>query len=331
MTAANGGKAPPTKRAKSHLVEIAMMAVAKYPDSHIEIALEFLKEAVPDFCRESNDRLVKVGRNLDSLVSLRDEIPLQESLELLVQECEILIQPEGIKVPKVRFGKTELQMPIVTLGCMRFQQQWNAANAPTMNKVYSECQDNLATILKRAILDYGINHIETAIAYGTSEMQLGVALKQLFITGQVRREDLIIQTKVNIKEDPKEFRSLLEKSFNNLQVDYLDLFAFHGFNGAWQWDWMFRDRSDNCWNVVEEYRKAGKIRFVGFSTHGPTELISRAIETDKFDYLNLHHHFCGSYTASGDGPNGIGNLHCLRLMKERDMGGRFWKVFPARW
>jgi predicted aldo/keto reductase-like oxidoreductase len=105
-------------------------------------------------------------------------------------------------------------------------------------------------------------------------------------------------------------------SFKNLQIDYLDLFAFHGLNGEWQWSWMFEGET-NCWSIIEEYRAAGKIRFVGFSTHGPTDLINRLIETDKFDYANVHYHFCGSYTASGDGPDHTGNISCLRKMKER--------------
>jgi hypothetical protein len=309
----------PEAKRNEGLVERAESALAAHPDSDIEAALEFLKDAVPAFCKESNDRLVKVGRSLRSLVSLKDEIPLQESIALLIQECEILIQPD-IKVPKVRFGKTELAMPIVSLGCMRFQQQWGD-KVSNINMVNSDCQDNLVAVLKQA-LAYGITHIETARGYGSSELQLGVALKQLFMTGQAKREDFIIQTKVNANADPQIFRSTLEKSFKNLQVDYVDLFAFHGFNGEFQWDWVFGGE-DNCWNVIQEYKDAGKIRHVGFSTHASTEFICKAIKTNKFDYVNQHHHFCGSYTASGDGTGGIGNLECLRLMKERDMGGAY--------
>jgi diketogulonate reductase-like aldo/keto reductase len=340
---------PDSKRPKSSLVETAEAAIAKYPDSDVEIALEFLKEVLPSFCKESNDRLVKMGRSLKSLISLKESVPLQSCIENLVEECQILTQTD-IKVPKVRFGKTELQMPIVSLGCMRFQQQWGD-KITNMNMVGSDCQgmsrvtssfvrhlcdiwshslsllatgiiiDNLVAILKHAILDFGINHIEAARGYGSSELQLGVALKQLYASTDIKREDLIIQSKVPSDKNVDEFRRRMELTFRNLQVDYLDLFAFHGFNGEWQWEWMFGGE-DNCWNVIQEYKAAGKIRHVGFSTHGPNELISRAIETDKFDYVNLHHHFCGSYTASGDGPNGTGNLKCLRLMKERDMGGK---------
>jgi predicted aldo/keto reductase-like oxidoreductase len=205
---------------------------------------------------------------------------------------------------------------------MRFQQQWGTS-LTKMNQISTDCQDNLVAILRRAILEFGINHIETARGYGCSELQLGCAFQQLFASGEIQRKDLIIQTKVPPYEDPNEFREQLEQSLASLQLDYIDLFGFHGLNGTWQWDWMFRDDPEkgNCWQVIQEYRQAGRIRFVGFSTHGPTDLIHRLIETDKFDYANVHHHFCGSYTASGDGPGHEGNISCLRKMKERDMGG----------
>jgi hypothetical protein len=323
---ATGDASYTTKRARctESALKIAEDALAAHPNSDIEIAIAFTKKLVPEFVKESNDRLVKVGRSLKSLFAMKDEVPLEPSLELLIQECELLTRPVdcSIQVPKVRFGKTELQMPIVTLGAMRFQQQWGPA-ITTMNQVGSDCQDNLLGILKRCI-DFGITHIETAKAYGSSELQLGCALQQLFASGYVKREDLIIQSKANPAANTKDFRAIVEGHFASLQVEYLDLFAFHGLNGDWQWDWMFGggDDGDNCWNVIQEYKAAGKIRHIGFSTHGSTELIRKYIETDKFEYVNLHYHFCGSYTASCMGVKGTGNLDSLRMMKERDMGGK---------
>jgi Aldo/keto reductase family len=318
------------KLSEEDLMELAKQCVDLHPNSDIEIALTFVKETAPQFAKESNDRLVKVGRNIKSLVEAAAStdpdataLPTKEALELQVQECQLLSQSSTLKVPKVRFGKTNLQMPIITLGCMRFQQRWGDT-VQTMNQVYSDCQDNLVAILRRAILDYGINHIETARGYGSSELQLGCAFQQLFATGEIQRENLILQTKVGPRDDPKEFRKLLEQSFAALQVDYIDLFAFHGLNGDWQWEWIFgtEGREENCWSIIQEYKAAGKIKYIGFSTHSPTDLINKLIETDKFDYANVHHHFCGSYTASGDGPDHMGNISCLRKMKERDMGGR---------
>ena len=48
----------------------------------------------------------------------------------------------------------------------------------------------------------------------------------------------------------------------------------------------------------------------------------RVIESDAFDYVNLHYHFLGSYTASGDGERARheGNVANVRLAHEHDMG-----------
>jgi predicted aldo/keto reductase-like oxidoreductase len=45
-----------------------------------------------------------------------------------------------------------------------------------------------------------------------------------------------------------------------------------------------------CMEVIREYQQKGKIRFIGFSTHGMTPFITEAIETGLFDYVNLHYH-----------------------------------------
>jgi uncharacterized protein len=210
-------------------------------------------------------------------------------------------------------------MPILTLGCMRFQQEWGP-RITNMNMVGSDCQDNLVRILKRAICDFGINHIETARGYGSSELQLGVALKQLFDSGVVNRQDIILQTKVGACSTAAEFRRTLETSFALLQVDYVDLFSFHGLNLPHQYDWVFNNGlNGNCIDVVKEYVAAGKIRHVGFSTHAPEDLIRKLIETDAFSYVNLHYHYFGSYTTTGYGPS-KGNLDNIRLLNEKDMG-----------
>ncbi len=155
--------------------------------------------------------------------------------------------------------------------------------------------------------------------YGSSEIQIGQLLQDLYKEGVTKREDLIIQTKVNAMK-PAEFRKTLESSFDHLKTDYLDLFSFHGINLDSQFDLIFNNPDgENLIDIIREYQKEGKIRHVGFSTHGQPEIIKKCIETDVFEYCNLHYHYFGSYTASGGGIGGC-NLEILRLMKERDMG-----------
>ena len=72
-----------------------------------------------------------------------------------------------------RFGKTELSMPVISCGGIRYQHKWD--DIP-WGEVPREGQENIEKILARA-LELGINHIETARGYGSSEMQLGFAPK----------------------------------------------------------------------------------------------------------------------------------------------------------
>ena len=138
------------KRVKStiDLIGIAKDAFEAHPNSDVEVAIEFVKNVGShEFLKLShscNDRLVKVGRSIVNLMTTIKEMKeqqqqdgggtnvedyLQSSLELLVQECELISVSNNnndinVRVPTVRFGKTEIQMPIVTLGAMRFQQKW---------------------------------------------------------------------------------------------------------------------------------------------------------------------------------------------------------------
>jgi predicted aldo/keto reductase-like oxidoreductase len=175
---------------------------------------------------------------------------------------------------------------VFTMGGMRTQQSWGrsgASSITSMSEVDEECQNNFVNILERA-LELGINHFETARGYGCSELQYGDALRLLFARG-IQRKDIILQTKVSPFATPKEFRETLDLSLSLLGVDYIDLFAFHGINTETKLEWTMRQ--GGCMEVAREYQRAGKLRWIGFSTHAMTPLIIKAIETDAFDYVNL--------------------------------------------
>jgi len=62
-----------------------------------------------------------------------------------------------------RFGRTEYRMPVFSCGGMRYQQSWK-----TGDPVSDENQANLEACIRRSV-ELGINHMETARGYGTSE------------------------------------------------------------------------------------------------------------------------------------------------------------------
>jgi uncharacterized protein len=182
-----------------------------------------------------------------------------------------------------RFGRTELQMPVLSCGGMRYQYRWQDVSP---GEVPAAHQQNLESTIHRA-WELGINHIETARGYGSSEMQLGQILPTF------PRDRLIVQTKVSPKPDPQEFQETVEKSLAYLQLDYVDLLGLHGINTPEILDYSLRP--GGCLAVARQLQAEGKIRFIGFSTHGPTDLIVQAIETDQFDYVNLHWYYINQF------------------------------------
>ena len=185
-----------------------------------------------------------------------------------------------------RFGRTEIQMPVFSCGGMRYQHKWDDI-AP--EDVPKDGQRNLEATILRA-LEVGINHIETARGYGSSEMQLGWILPRL------PRGKMIVQTKVAPFATAKEFVETFETSMRYLKLDHVDLLTLHGINNAELLDWSLR--KGGCLDAARQLQREGRCRFVGFTTHATTDLILRAINTGEFDYVNLHWYFVNDFNWS---------------------------------
>src|SRR5262245_7066801 len=178
-----------------------------------------------------------------------------------------------------RFGRTELTMPVFSCGGMRYQFKWDdvpPAEIPPDN------QANLEATVLRA-LELGINHIETARGYGTSEMQLGRLLPSL------PREKFVLQTKVSPKPTAEEFLQTFDTSMKYLRMDYVDLLALHGVNNRELLG--FGLRKNGCVAAARKLQREGRVRFIGFSTHATTDVILEAVNSGEFDYINVHWYF----------------------------------------
>ncbi len=132
----------------------------------------------------------------------------------------------------------------------------------------------------------GINHLETARGYGKSEQYLGKILKTEL---NVPREQLHITTKLPPTPDADLMRQWLDESLERLQLDYLDFLAIHGINTWEHLAWV--ESPKGCMQAVRDALAQGRVRHVGFSTHAPLEVILGAINTDLFEFVNLHYYY----------------------------------------
>lgn len=186
-----------------------------------------------------------------------------------------------------RFGKTNLHLSVFSLGTMR----------------YVASEHNARQTIQQAVL-LGINHLETARGYGKSELYLGAALKSEL---PMPRSQLNITTKISPMGDVDSMRRCIDESLQRLGLDYLDCLAIHGLN---TWEHLdLVQLAGGCMQAVQEAVADGRVRHVGFSTHGPLEVILAAINTDLFEFVNLHYYYFFQRNAAA-----------IQLAHEKDMG-----------
>ncbi|AIQ95825.1 Aldo/keto reductase family [Prochlorococcus sp. MIT 0604] len=180
---------------------------------------------------------------------------------------------------------------------MRFQKSWDELD---FSEVSYEEQIKLENILDLAS-QYGFSHVETAKYYGTSEVQLGMCFKN------TKKIPNIIQTKIPPNSDPKIFERDVKTSIEKLKVKKIDLLAIHGINTAEHLHQSIRD--GGCIDILRNFQKENLIGSIGFSTHGKSSLIEKAISTNLFDYVNLHWYFINQE-----------NTKVINLANKHDLG-----------
>lgn len=166
-----------------------------------------------------------------------------------------------------RFGKTEMNLSVFTLGLMRYM---------------SEDPESSIRVVRRAV-ELGINHLETARNYGNSEDLLGQALKC------IDRGKVYITTKVRPCKTYDEFMAEFETSMSKIGIDVLDNLDLHGINNAETFGWAVDE--NGTWKAVRRLMDAGTIRHIGFSTHGLTDIILQTVNTGLFESVNLHYYW----------------------------------------
>ena len=184
-----------------------------------------------------------------------------------------------------RFGKTNLNLSLFSLGTMR---------------CLASPQLAISTI-KNAIA-LGINHLETARGYGKSEEYLGLALQSGL---PVARENLYLTTKLPPTRDRALMAQWIDESLTRLQLDYIDCLAIHGINTQQH----LASVTQGSIEAINQAQRQGKIRHLGFSTHGSLDLILAAIESDLFEFVNLHYYYFWQR-----------NEKAIALAKKKDLG-----------
>lgn len=157
-----------------------------------------------------------------------------------------------------RMGHTGLQVPALGFGAFKIGRN-QEVKYPTS---YDLPDEATVSNLLNAVLDLGCTLIDTAPAYGLSEVRIGRAIGH-------RRSEFVLSTKVGETFEngrsrydfsPKAVRESLDRSLRNLRTDVLDIVFIHS-NGE---DRQIIEQTDTV-SILQEYRARGLVRAIGLS------------------------------------------------------------------
>ena len=214
------------------------------------------------------------------------------------------------------FGKTGLKVSALGFGTMRL---------PLLEDGVTVDEKEAVRIIRHAI-DSGVNYVDTAYPYhqGTSEIVVGKAL------GDGYRDKVFLADKSPIWKLEKEsdFDSILEEQLQKLQTDHIDFYLLHALN---------KERFEKIKNFhlidhMLEARKAGKIRYLGFSFHDDLEMFKQIVDyTDQWDFCQIQYNYAGErYQAGTAGLMAAAERGLAVFVMEPLLGGRLAGKLPPR-
>jgi aryl-alcohol dehydrogenase-like predicted oxidoreductase len=161
-------------------------------------------------------------------------------------------------IPKQPFGRTGHASTRILFG------------AYALSKATQVEADRILELL----LEYGVNHIDTAILYGNAEKRIGPWMEK-------HRGDFFIATKTRRRTYQGAWDDL-QRSLDRLRVDYVDLWQMHGLTSPAGWE-----RAMGPGGTLEafvEARDRGLVRFLGVTGHGLKAPAMHLRSLERFDF-----------------------------------------------
>jgi predicted aldo/keto reductase-like oxidoreductase len=188
------------------------------------------------------------------------------------------------------------KVSLLGFGCMRFPMMEDENGNRMVN------QDAVNELIDHAIKN-GINYFDAAPPYlgGLCEAATGIALKRH------KRDKFFIATKMSNFRDYsfEAAKAMYEKSFEDLQADYIDYYLLHSVGGG-EGIKTFNERfiDNGVLDFLLEEKKAGRIRNLGWSFHGDVAVFDHMFELGiQWDFAQIQMNYIDWQHASGRNVN----------------------------
>lgn len=179
---------------------------------------------------------------------------------------------------KDRYGNELSQLGF---GCMRFTKNGNTIDYDKAEK----------EILKA--IELGVNYLDTAYLYPGSEELLGKVL-----TKNNLRDRINLATK--LPQYLMRTSAQIEKTFNEelrrLQTDHIDYYLMHMFTDHAEWTHL---QSLGIEEWIKNKKAEGKIRNIGFSYHGDTDMFLKILNSYDWDFCQIQYNYLDEHSQAG--------------------------------
>jgi predicted aldo/keto reductase-like oxidoreductase len=175
-------------------------------------------------------------------------------------------------LPRRAFGETPVELSVIGFGGI----------------LIASTEQSYANRVVAQAIERGVNYFDVAPTYGDAEIKLGPALEPY-------RKDVFLACKTTQRQRPeaeKEFNQSLER----LRTDRFDLYQLHGLVDVEKdLDPVFE--KDGVLDMLLERKRAGQVRFIGFSAHS-VETALTALDRYQFDSVLFPVNFACYYGGS---------------------------------
>ncbi len=175
-------------------------------------------------------------------------------------------------------------LSLLSYGCMRF---------PT--KSGGRVNKELAFEQMYYAYENGVNYFDTAYIYhgGKSEVVLGEFIKKYDIRKKVYIADKL---PAYLVAKPEHIEKYFKTQLERLDTDYLDYYLMHTLDSLNGWEKL---KSLGILDFIDEKKKSGQIRYIGFSFHGRPEEFIKILEDYDWDFCQIQYNYIDEYYQAG--------------------------------
>ncbi|MDO4465919.1 MAG: aldo/keto reductase [Bacillota bacterium] len=173
------------------------------------------------------------------------------------------------------------KLSILGYGCMRFTTTSGKIDLDKAEKEIMEAYSK------------GVNYYDTAYIYPGSEAALGEILERNQI-----REKVNIATKLPhyLVKNYQNLEKFFQEELKRLRTDYVDYYLMHMLTDTKTWQRLI-DLGILEW--LEEKKKSGAIRQIGFSYHGNSDMFCQLLDVYDWDFCQIQYNYLDEHSQAG--------------------------------